>query len=74
VQKFFTRYDGRPINQLEYRMEAIRISINSRDAVIVDICQNGVWLHTFTANGSMHVTLTKEQAKELIAALEQVIA
>ena len=74
MQKFFTRYDGRPINQLEYRMEAIRISINSRDAVIVDICHDGFWMHTFTSNGSMHVTLTKEQVKELIAALEQVIA
>jgi len=55
-------------------MEAIRISINSRDAVIVDICHDGFWMHTFTSNGSMHVTLTKEQVKELIAALEQVIA
>lgn len=55
-------------------MEAIRIHVNNRDAVIVDDHESGVWLHTFTANGSMHVTLTKEQAKELIAALEQVVA
>jgi len=74
VQKFFTRYDGGPINQLEYRMEAIRIGINRRDAVLVDEHESGVWLHTYTSNGSMYVIMTKEQAQELIDALEQVIA
>jgi len=74
AQKFFTRYDGGPINQLEYRMEATRISINNRDAVIVDDHESGVWLHTYTSNGSMYVIMTKEQAQQLIAALQQVIA
>lgn len=55
-------------------MEATRISINNRDAVIVDDHESGVWLHTYTSNGSMYVIMTKEQAQELIAALEQVIA
>lgn len=55
-------------------MEATRIRVNNRDAVIVDDHESGVWLHTYTSNGSMYVILTKEQAKELIAALEQVVA
>lgn len=55
-------------------MEAIRIGINRRDAVLVDEHENGVWLHTYTSNGSMYVIMTKGQAKELIAALQQVAA
>ena len=55
-------------------MEAIRIRVNNRDAVIVDDHDAGVWLHTYTSNGSMYVVMTKEQAQELIAALQQVIA
>jgi hypothetical protein len=74
AQNFLTRYDGGPINQLEYRMESIRISINSRDALLVDEHEGGVWLHMYAANGSMFTIMTKEQAKELIAALQQVIA
>jgi hypothetical protein len=74
AQNFLTRYDGGPINQLEYRMESIRISINSRDALLVDEHEGGVWLHMYAANGSMFTIMTKEQAKELIAALQQVAA
>jgi hypothetical protein len=69
-----TRYDGGPINQLEYRMETIRVNINSRDALLVDKYEDGAWLHMYVTNGSLYVTLTKEQAQELIAALQEVIA
>jgi hydrogenase maturation factor len=69
-----TRYDGGSINQLEYRMEATRINIDSRVALLVDDHEDGVWLHMYVANGSMFAVLSKEQAKELIAALQQVIA
>jgi len=55
-------------------MEATRINIDSRVALLVDDHEDGVWLHMYVANGSMFAVLTKEQAKELIAALEQVIA
>ncbi len=55
-------------------MESIRISINSRDALLVDEHEGGVWLHMYVTNGSLYVTLTKEQARELIAALQQVAA
>jgi hypothetical protein len=74
AQNFLTRYDGRPINQMEYRMESIHVSIDSRRRVIVDEHEGGVWMHLYVENGSMYVVLTKAQAQELIAALEQVIA
>jgi hypothetical protein len=76
VQNFLTRYDGRPINQLEYRMEALEFSIKARDydRVFVDAHDKGVWLSVSVQGGSVYTVLTKEQAKELIAALQQVIA
>jgi len=55
-------------------MESIRINTNNRTALLVDEHEGGVWLHMTVANGSMYVTLTKGQAQELIAALQQVIA
>jgi hypothetical protein len=74
AQKFFTRYDGGPINQLESTMESIRINTNNRTALLVDEHEGGVWLHMYVANGSMYVSMTKEQARELIFALQQVAA
>lgn len=56
-------------------MESIRISINRHNALLVDVHEdNGAWLHMYVENGSMYVTLTNEQAQELIAALQEVIA
>jgi hypothetical protein len=56
-------------------MESIRVKgANERDAILVDEHEKGVWLHMYVSNGSMYVTLTKEQTQELIAALQQVIA
>jgi len=70
-----TRYDGGSINQLEFTMESIRISINRHNALLVDVHEdNGVWLHMCVENGSMYVTLTNEQTQKLIAALQEVIA
>jgi poly(3-hydroxyalkanoate) synthetase len=75
AQNFLTRYHAGSINQLEYRMESIRISINRHNALLVDVHEdNGAWLHMYVENGSMYVTLTNEQAQELIAALQEVIA
>jgi len=75
AQKFLTRYDGGSINQLEFTMESIRISINRHNALLVDVHEdNGVWLHMCVENGSMYVTLTNEQTQKLIAALQEVIA
>jgi hypothetical protein len=77
VQKFFTRYDGRPINQLEYRMDKLNISIKARDFDRIFVEEHDgdkVWLSLAARNGSMFTVMTKEQAKELIAALQQVVA
>jgi hypothetical protein len=77
VQKFFTRYDGGPINQLEYRMsEGFQIKSTHEDAhVFVNRYDEGlVWLSLYIRRGNVNTVLTKEQAKELIAALEKVVA
>ena len=55
-------------------MESIRINTNNRTALLVDEHEGGVWLHMYVANGSMYVSMTKKQAQELIAALQQVAA
>jgi hypothetical protein len=74
AQKFFTRYDGGPINQLEYRMQST-IKARDYDRVFVEEHnQDQVWLSLAVRNGSMFTVLTKEQAQELIDALEKVIA
>tara|TARA_R110000868_G_scaffold83160_2_gene235005 strand:+ start:1026 stop:1295 length:270 start_codon:yes stop_codon:yes gene_type:complete len=77
AQKFFTCYDGRPINQLEYLMDKLNFSVKARDYDRVFIEEhNGdqVWLSLAVRNGSMFTVMTKEQAKELIDALQEVIA
>jgi hypothetical protein len=75
AQKFLTRYDGGSINQLESTMEPIHIkNANPRTSLLVDEHEGGVWLHMYAANGSMFTIMTKEQAQELIAALQEVIA
>jgi hypothetical protein len=77
AQKFFTRYDGGPINQLEYRMsEGFQIKAAREDAhVFVNRYDEGlVWLSLYVKNGNVNTVMTKAQAKELIAALEKVVA
>ena len=51
-------------------------SISSRegDRVFVDEHDDGVWLSLSVRGGSAYTVLTKEQAQELIDALEKVIA
>ena len=51
-------------------------SISSRegDRVFVDEHDDGVWLSLSVRGGSAYTVLTKEQAQELIAVLEEVIA
>ena len=76
AQNFFTRYDGGPINQLEYRME-FHIRANSDDSIFVqtyDKDDKSVFLSMYLRRANMSVLLTKEQAQELIAALQQVTA
>ena len=58
-------------------MEALEFSIKARDYDRVFIEEHDgdkVWLSLAVRNGSMFTVLTKEQAQELIAALEEVIA
>ena len=57
-------------------MDKLEFSIKSRngDRVFVDEHDDGVWLSLSVQGGSAYTVLTKEQAKELFAALEQVIA
>jgi hypothetical protein len=72
-----TGYDGCPINQLEYRMsEGFQIKAAREDAhVFVNrYSENRVWLSLYIKGGNVNTTLTKEQAQELIAALEEVIS
>jgi hypothetical protein len=42
--------------------------------VRVDAFDQDLWLHLSTRNGTCHVTLTKDQANQLIAALQTVVA
>ena len=81
AQNFFTRYDGRPINQLEYRMDdGFHLKIDRSDSIMVNVVnaydedEKSVWLAVYVSRASAATVLTKEQAKELIAALQQVIA
>lgn len=41
--------------------------------IYVDSCDNDVWLSINVCGGHTHVTLTKEQAKEMIEALTRVV-
>ena len=58
-------------------MDKLEFTINARDYDRVFIDEhNGdqVWLSLATRSGSMFTVMTKEQAKELIDALQEVIA
>jgi hypothetical protein len=58
-------------------MDKLNFSVKARDYDRVFIEEhNGdqVWLSLAVRNGSMFTVMTKEQAKELIAVLEKVIA
>jgi hypothetical protein len=77
AQKFFTRYDGGPINQLESTMEHKEAYIRTlpEEAVLVDAStRDAVWLTVSVGRGRASTILTKEQAQELIAQLQRVIA
>jgi hypothetical protein len=77
AQKFFTRYDGGSINQLEYRMDDNNhyIRVSSTEAVMTSPYDEGtVWLTVSIERGRASVIMTKEQTQELIAALQEVIA
>ena len=54
---------------------AFTINIRDNDRVFAeDFGEDAVWLSLATRSGSMFTVMTKEQAKELIDALQQVIA
>lgn len=58
-------------------MDKLNISVKARDYDRIFIEEHDgdkVWLSLAVRNGSMFTVLTKEQAKELIVALEQVVA
>jgi hypothetical protein len=76
AQKFFTRYDGGPINQLEYLMDDnLYIRVTSTDAVMISNHEDDLtWMSVVVNRARASVVMTPAQVKELIAALEQVIA
>jgi hypothetical protein len=77
AQKFFTRYDGDPINQLESTMEHKEAYIRTlpAEAILIDARdKDAVWLTVSAGRGRASTILTRKQAQELIAALQQVIA
>ena len=58
-------------------MDKLEFSIKSRDGdrvFVDDHSEDGVWLSLSVRGGSAYTVMTKEQARELIAALEQVTA
>lgn len=57
-------------------MTKLEFSLPSRDGdrVFVDEHDDGVWLSLSVRGGSAYTVMTKEQAQELIAALQQVTA
>ena len=58
-------------------MVKLNFSVKARDyyrVFVEEHNENQVWLSLAVRNGSMFTVLTKEQAQELIAVLEQVIA
>lgn len=73
AQNFLTRYDGGPINQLESTMEHY-IRTLPAEAILVDEHGDAVWLTISIERGRASTVLTKKQAQELIAALQEVIA
>ena len=58
-------------------MKTLDFSIKARDydrVFLEEYSEQRVWLSLATRSGSMFTVLSKEQAQELIAALQQVIA
>jgi hypothetical protein len=77
AQKFFTRYDGGPINQLESTMEHKEAYIRTlpNEAVLIDAQDaDDVWLTVSVGRARASTILTREQAQLLIAQLQRVIA
>lgn len=57
---------------MEHKKAYIRTLPN--EAVLIDEHEGGVWLTISVMRGRVSTVLTKEQARELIFALQQVIA
>jgi hypothetical protein len=77
AQKFLTRYDGGPINQLESTMEHKEAYIRTLpdEAVLIDAQdRDAVWLTVSVGRGRASTILTREQTQLLIAQLQRVIA
>jgi hypothetical protein len=77
AQKFFTRYDGGSINQLESTMEHKEAYIRTlpNEAVLIDAQDaDDVWLTVSVGRGRASTILTREQTQLLIAQLQRVIA
>jgi hypothetical protein len=77
AQKFLTRYDGGPINQLESTMEHKEAYIRTLpdEAVLIDAQdRDAVWLTVSVGRGRASTILTREQTQLLIAELQRVIA
>jgi hypothetical protein len=77
AQKFFTRYDGGPINQLESTMEHKEAYIRTLpdEAILIDAQdRDAVWLTVSVGRGRASTILTREQTQLLIAQLQRVIA
>jgi hypothetical protein len=71
-----TRYDGGSINQLESIMEHIEAYIRTLpdEAVLIDAQDGEVWLTVSVGRGRASTILTREQAQDLVVALQEVIA
>jgi hypothetical protein len=77
AQKFLTRYDGGPINQLESTMEHKEAYIRTLpdEAILIDAQdRDAVWLTVSVGRGRASTILTREQTQLLIAQLQRVIA
>ena len=55
--------------ELDTRIETTR----KRRHIHVDAHEGGVWLNVVVESARCHVTLTKEQAKDMIAALIRIV-
>ena len=50
------------------------ISANEGNRVFVDAYDDGIWLSMTVRGGSAYTTMTREQAKEMLKALETILA
>lgn len=50
-----------------------KITIDHSTKVSIDQFDDGVWLHILTRNGTMYTTMTIENAKEMMNALQQIV-